>query len=82
MEPFHPPIEFHNDSQSATSPGVFQILKEGTYKNIVRENMSLFESSKFLNDKISSNAETLQIHKYWYRYDCILEKTAIDLDTS
>jgi len=28
LKPFHPPIVFHDDSQSATSPGVFQILKE------------------------------------------------------
>jgi len=28
MEPFHLPIVFHDDSQSATSPDVFQILKE------------------------------------------------------
>jgi len=40
--------------------------------------MFLFESSKFLHDKVSSNKETLQIHKYWYRHDCVLEKTAID----
>jgi len=28
MELFHPPIVFHDDSQSATSPGIFQILKK------------------------------------------------------
>jgi len=47
--------------------------------------LSLFESNKLLNDKMSSNEETLQIHKYWYRHDCILEKTVvieIDFDAS
>jgi len=42
--------------------------------------MSLFESSKFLHNKVSFNEETLQIHKYWYRHDCVLEKIAIDFD--
>jgi len=28
MEPFHSPIVFHDDSQSAISPGIFLILKE------------------------------------------------------
>jgi len=82
MEPFHLLIVFHDDSQSATSPGVFQILKEESMdrgiQKYVRKNMFLFESSKFLHDKVSSNKETLQIHKYWYRHDCVLEKTAID----
>jgi len=85
MELFHHPIVFHDDSQSATSPDVFQILKEYPMdrdKNIMRENMSLFESRKFLNEKIFSNEETLQIYKYWYRHDCVLEKTAVDLDAS
>jgi len=39
--------------------------------------MSLFERSKFLHKKVSSNDETLQIHKYWYRHDCVLEKTSM-----
>jgi len=43
--------------------------------------MFLFESSKFLHDKVSSNEEILQIHKYWYRHDCV-EKTAVDFDIS
>jgi len=38
----------------------------GASKNIVRRFESIFESSKFLHDKMSSNEETLQIHKYWY----------------
>jgi len=48
----------------------------------MRKFESIFESSKFLNDKMSSNEETLQIHKYWYRHDCVLEKTVIDFDAS
>jgi len=43
--------------------------------------MFLFESSKFLHDKVSSN-KALQIHKYWYRHDCVLEKIAVDFDAS
>jgi len=48
----------------------------------MRENMSLSENSKLLNDKVSFNEETLQIHKYWYKYDCIFEKTVVDFDVS
>jgi len=42
----------------------------GASKNIVRMLEFIFESSKLLHDKLSSNEETLQIHKYWYRRDC------------
>jgi len=40
------------------------------FKNIVRKFKSIFESNKFLHNNLSSNEETFQIHKYWYRHDC------------
>jgi len=45
----------------------------------MKENMSFSENGKLLHDKVSFE-ESLQIHKYWYRHDCVLEKTAVDFD--
>jgi len=42
----------------------------GASKNIVRKFESIFESSKFLHDKVFFK-DTLQIHKYWYCFTLV-----------
>jgi len=68
MELFQPPIVFHvilNQPYRLSFRFDEITPRFGASKNTVRKLESIFESSKLLHDKLSSNEETLQIYKYW-----------------